>query len=58
MTKTLLEMSELRTVPCTDRIEIAPMIEEVFTDLAPLAEKSGITLESETELTQLLEDYS
>ena len=46
MTKTLLEMSELRTVPCTDRIEIAPMIEEVFTDLAPLAEKSGITLES------------
>ena len=27
MTKTLLEMSELRTVPCNDRIEIAPMIE-------------------------------
>lgn len=26
MTKTLLEMSELRTVPCNDRIEIAPMI--------------------------------
>ena len=46
MTKTLLEMSELRTVPCTDRIEIAPMIEEVFTDLALLAEKSGITLAS------------
>ncbi len=46
MTKTLLEMSELRTVPCTDRIELAPMIEEIFTDLAPLAEKKGITLES------------
>lgn len=46
MTKTLLEMSELRTVPCTDRIEIAPMIEEIFADLAPLAEKNGITLES------------
>ena len=46
MTKTLLEMSELRAVPCTDRIEIAPMIEEIFADLAPLAEKNGITLES------------
>ena len=45
MTKTLLEMSELRTVPCDDCIELAPMIEEIFADLAPLAEKSGITLE-------------
>ena len=45
MTKTLLEMSELRTVACTDRIEIAPMIEEIFADLAPLAEKKGIHLE-------------
>lgn len=45
MTKTLLEMSELRTVPCDDRIELAPMIEEIFADLAPLAEKSRITLE-------------
>ena len=46
MTKTLLEMSELRTVPCNDHIEIAPMIEEIFADLAPLAEKNGIILES------------
>ena len=46
MTKTLLEMSELRTVPCNDQIEIAPMIEEIFTDLAPLAEKNGTILES------------
>ena len=45
MTKTLLEMSELRTVPCTDRIELAPMAEEVLADLAPLAEKNGITLQ-------------
>lgn len=45
MTKTLLEMSELRTVPCNDAIELAPMFEEVFADLAPLAEKRGITLE-------------
>ena len=46
MTKTLLEMSELRTVPCNDHIEITPMIEEIFADLAPLAEKNGIILES------------
>ena len=46
MTKTLLEMSELRTVPCNDHIEIAPMIEEIFADLTPLAEKNGIILES------------
>lgn len=41
MTKTLLEMSELRSVPCNDAIDLAPMIEEVLTDLAPLAEQKG-----------------
>ena len=46
MTKTLLEMSKLRTVSCADRIEIGPMVEEFFTDLAPLAEKNNIALES------------
>ena len=45
MTKTLLEMSELRTVPCNDRIEIAPMVEEIFADLSPLADRNGIALE-------------
>ena len=39
-------MSELRTVSCADRIEIGPMVEEIFTDLAPLAEKNNVTLES------------
>ena len=46
MTKTLLEMSELRTVPCDDRIELGPMVEEVFADLAPLADRKGIILEN------------
>ncbi len=45
MTKTLLEMSELRSVPCNDRIEMAPLVEEVFADLAPLAEQREIALE-------------
>ena len=44
MTKTLLQMSELRTVPCNDSIELAPMVEEIFTDLAPLAEEKNIAL--------------
>ena len=47
MTKILLEMSELRTVPCDDRVELAPMIEEIFTDLAPLAESKRIALEAD-----------
>ena len=44
MTKVLLEMSELRSVPCEDDVELGPLSEEVLTDLAPLAENKGIAL--------------
>lgn len=44
MTKTLLEMSELRSIPCEDDVELGPLSEEVLTDLAPLAENKGIAL--------------
>ena len=44
MVRTLLDMSELKAVPRSDRIQLAPMIEEVLADLSPLAEKSGVTL--------------
>ena len=47
MTRTLLEMSNLRQVARNERIQLAPMVEEIFTDLAPLAEKRSITLEAE-----------
>ena len=47
MTKTLLEMSNLQQVARNEQIQLAPMIEEIFTDLAPLAEKKGIALERE-----------
>ena len=47
MTRTLLEMCGLQAVPCTDHIELGPMIEEIFADLAPLAEKNDVTLERE-----------
>ena len=44
MTKVLLEMSELHSVPCEDDIELGPLSEEVLTDLAPLAEHKDIVL--------------
>ena len=47
MTRTLLEMSNLQQVARNERIQLAPMIEEIFTDLAPLAEKRGVTLKAE-----------
>ena len=47
MTKTLLEMSNLQQVARNEQIQLIPMIEEIFTDLAPLAEKRSITLEAE-----------
>ena len=47
MTKTLLEMSNLQQVARNEHNQLAPMIEEIFTDLAPLAEKNDIALEVE-----------
>ena len=47
MTKTLLEMSNLQQVARNEQIQLAPMVEEVFTDLALLAEKRKFTLEME-----------
>ena len=44
MTKTLLEMSNLQQVSRNEHIQLAPMIEEIFTDLASLAEKKEISL--------------
>ncbi len=47
MTRTLLEMSNLQQVARNERIQLAPMIEEIFTDLAPLSVKRGVTLTAE-----------
>ncbi len=46
MTKTLLEMSNLQQVARNEQLQLAPMVEEIFTDLAPLAEKRSISLEA------------
>ena len=47
MAKTLLEMSNLQQVARNEQLQLAPMVEEIFADLAPLAEKRSITLEAE-----------
>ena len=49
MTKTLLEMSNLQAVPRDDCIELAPLADEIVTDLTPLAQKKQITLHQECE---------
>ena len=54
LVRTLLEMSDLRSVPRTDRIDLAPMVEEVLVDLTPLAQKNGITLTQAGENVQLV----
>ena len=54
LVRTLLEMSDLRSVPRTDRIDLAPMAEEVLVDLTPLAQKNGITLTQTGENVQLI----
>ena len=47
MTKTLLEMSNLQQVARNEQLQLAPMVEEIFTDLAPLSDKLGVTLTAE-----------
>ena len=53
LVRTLLEMSDLQSVPRTDCIDLAPMAEEVLVDLTPLAQKNGITLTQTGENVQL-----
>lgn len=44
LSETLLEMNSLHSVSRTDHIHLGPMIEEIFTDLAPMADRRGILL--------------
>ena len=53
LVRTLLEMSDLQSVPRTDCIDLAPMAEEVLVDLTPLAQKNGITLTQTGDNVQL-----
>ena len=49
LVRTLLEMSNLQSVSRTDQISLAPLVEEILTDLTPLAQKNGITLQQDCE---------
>jgi signal transduction histidine kinase len=44
---TLLEMSNLSSAPRSERIELAPLVEEIITDLTPLASQNDITMEQD-----------
>ena len=44
---TLLEMSNLSSAPRSDRIELAPLVEEIITDLTTLASQNDITMEQD-----------
>ena len=44
---TLLEMCNLSSAPRSERIELAPLVEEIITDLTPLASQNDITMEQD-----------
>ena len=49
MVKTLLDMSELQSVARNDKIELHSLIEEVLTDLEPLAQEKNVELIQKTQ---------
>ena len=49
LVRTLLDMSELQTVARNDKIELQGLIEEVLTDLEPLAQEKNIELIQKTQ---------
>lgn len=49
LVRTLLEMSDLQSVSRSDEIELAPLVDEILTDLTTLAEQKNITLHQNCE---------
>ena len=49
LVRTLLEMSDLQSIPREDLIELAPLADEIVADLTPLAQRRSITLFQECE---------
>ena len=49
LVRTLLEMSNLQSVSRTDQIALATLVEEILTDLTPLAQKNNISLQQDCE---------
>ncbi len=49
LVKTLLQMSEMQTIPRNEQVALSPLAEEILADLAPAAEKQQIRLLQEGE---------
>lgn len=47
LVETLLDMTNLKSIPRSDQVILDELIEEVFCDLDPVAERAGITLVQE-----------
>ena len=54
LVRTLLEMSNLQSVSRTDCIDLAPLVEEILTDLSPLAQKNGVALQQDCADLQMI----
>ena len=49
---TLLDMTNLKSVPRTDHVSLEELVDEVFCDLDPVAEKAGISIHFEDSSSQ------
>ena len=58
MVKTLLDMSELQTVGRDEKIIVDALVDEVLTDLEPLAQEKSIKLIGNVRLQRWLEVIS
>ena len=54
LVRTLLEMSNLQSVSRSDEIELAPLIDEILTDLTTLAEQKDITFHQNCENVHMI----
>ena len=54
LVRTLLEMSILQSVARNEHIDLAPLVEEILTDLTPLAQQNHITLEQDCQDLQMV----
>ena len=51
---TLLDMTNLKSVPRTDHVSLEELVDEVFCDLDPVAEKAGISIHFDDSSSQYL----
>lgn len=52
LVETLLDMTNLKSVPRTDQVTLEELVDEVFCDLDPVAEKAGISIHFDDSASQ------